>query len=408
MKDVILILNAGSSSVKFAVYGAEHDAMEHENLARLLSGSVTDIGSKQPRFMAVGTHENSNADIKRIKQNTNIKDHAQALHLILEWLETEMAHLNFVAIGHRVVHGGSIFGQPIFVDKSVLERLEALIPLAPLHQPYALYAIEMLLEQKPELFQVACFDTAFHSTMPEREQYFALPEKLFTEGIRHYGFHGLSYEYIVNRMPAYLGDTANGKVVIAHLGHGASMCAVLNGQSVATSMSFTPLDGLPMGTRSGAIDPAIVLYLLAQGQTTDEVSDLLNHQSGLLGLSGISDDMQTLLESPDEKAKKAIDYFCYRISRELASLAAALGGLDTVVFTGGIGEQAPLIREKVCCQSSWLGVDLDAEANLQNVNHISTPSSRVSVWMIPTDEELVIAGHTQRLLKSRSSVSASC
>lgn len=413
MKDAILILNAGSSSIKFAIFEAASDSVvdsaREAGLTRLFAGAVTDIGGDQSGFITSGTNSSQNGHHSQSQHNKiNVKDHAHALQIILDWLEKETAHLHFVAVGHRVVHGGSSFCQPIVVDKTVLTKLEALIPLAPLHQPYALYALEILLEQRPEYMQVACFDTAFHSTMPDREKCFALPEKLFADGIRRYGFHGLSYEYITSIAPMYLGEKANGNIVIAHLGHGVSMCAVHNVQSVATSMSFTPLDGLPMGTRSGAIDPAVVLYLLAQDKTAKEISDLLNHQSGLLGLSGISGDMQTLLASEDPKAAKAIDYFCYRISRELASLAAALGGLDAVIFTGGIGEQAAEIREKVCRQSDWLGVELDTVANNENAKRISTSDSRISVWAIPTDEELVIARHTQKLFNSRFIVSADC
>jgi acetate kinase len=408
MKDAILILNAGSSSIKFAAFDAIFDAENETDQARLLTGAVTEIGSGKSGFVVADARTINSSHRKMAQKKRAVKDHAHGLQIILDWLEQEAAHLHFVAAGHRVVHGGSIFSQPICVDKAVLAQLEALIPLAPLHQPYALYAMEILLQQRPELMQVACFDTAFHSTMPEREKCFALPEKFYTEGIRRYGFHGLSYEYIVSKMPRYLAKNADGKVVIAHLGHGASMCAVYKGKSVATSMSFTPLDGLPMGTRSGAIDPAIVLYLLTQGKTTDDVSDLLNHQSGLLGLSGISGDMQTLLASLDAKAMKAVDYFCYRICRELASLAAALGGLDAVVFTGGIGEQAAEVRENVCRESSWLGIELDKKANLGNANRISTTDSQVSVWMIPTDEELVIARHTQKLFRSQTGVTTAC
>ncbi len=266
--------------------------------------------------------------------------------------------------------------------------------LAPLHQPHSLEAIEVLMAQRPHMPQVACFDTVFHTSMPKREKQFALPQSLVDQGIRRYGFHGLSYEYIASVLPTYLGETANGKVVIAHLGHGVSMCALQDRKSVATTMSFTPLDGLPMGTRSGSIDPAVVLYLLERGMTANAISDLLHHHSGLLGLSGISGDMRTLLSSSTPNAAEAVDFFCYRISCELGSLTAALGGLDAVVFSGGIGEHAATVRARICRDSAWLGVKISEPANQENALQISTDSSKVSVWVIPTDEEQMIAQHT--------------
>jgi acetate kinase len=267
-----------------------------------------------------------------------------------------------------------------------------------LHQPHALEAIEAMLEQQSQLPQVACFDTAFHASMPRHEQHFALPSEYEQLGVRRYGFHGLSYEYIASVLPDYLGECANGKVVIAHLGHGVSMSALRNRRSIATTMSFTPLDGLPMGKRSGAIDPAIVLYLLSRGMTPDEVSDLLHHQSGLLGMSGISDDMQVLLASPRAEAAEAVDYFCYRVVRELGSLTAVLAGLDALVFTGGIGEHALQVRQQVCDAAAWLGIALDPAANQANAIQISLPQSKVVVLALPTDEEQVIARQTLSML----------
>jgi acetate kinase len=287
------------------------------------------------------------------------------------------------------------------VDDQVLEQLKAFIPLAPLHQPHALLAIEALQQYMPQLAQVACFDTAFHADMPMREQRFALPRGLWQEGIRRYGFHGLSYDYLRQVLPDYLGDTARGRVVLAHLGHGVSLCALLAGKSIATTMSFTPLDGLPMGTRSGAIDPAIVFYLLNNGMTADDVSHLLHHQSGLLGLSGISSDMRTLLNSDECAAAEAVEYFCYRVSRELGSLAAAMGGLDAVVFSGGIGEHAAAVRARICQASTWLGLDMDNAANEANASCISTDNSQVSAWVIPTDEQQVIARQTLSTLAGK-------
>lgn len=388
MNDAILVINAGSSSIKFAIFA--HTAAMSEQ-GRLYSGRVEGIGS-QARFIITNAAAGRGADTTVSSVVAN--HHTQALQILLDWLEKDAAMFRIVAAGHRVVHGGTVFSQAVRLDEKVLGQLQALIPLAPLHQPHALHAIEALLAQRPHLPQVACFDTAFHAGMPMREQRFALPRSLAQQGIRRYGFHGLSYEYITGVLPRHLGETANGKVVLAHLGHGVSMCAVHNQQSVATSMSFTPLDGLPMGTRSGAIDPAIVLYLLERGMTGREISDLLHHRSGLLGLSGISGDMRILLGSDRPEAAEAVDYFCYRIGRELGSLAAAMGGLEAVVFTGGIGEHAAPVRAAVCEAVAWLGLEIDAQANQSNALQISTSRSKVSAWVIPTDEEQVIAGHT--------------
>jgi len=389
VSDVILVYNAGSSSIKFALFPLAAEAIP----ARLFSGSISGIGGSQAAFTVRGAQA---AGITNLTVTAD--SHGQALHIILDWLEHETTGWQLTAAGHRVVHGGTEFCQPVRVDDAVLARLKALIPLAPLHQPYALHAIEALAARYPQLPQVACFDTAFHATMPAREYRLALPDALLHQGIRRYGFHGLSYESIVRAMPAHLGEAAAGRVIIAHLGHGVSMCAVKDGQGIATTMGFTPLDGLPMGTRSGAIDPAVVLYLLAHGMTAPEVSDLLHQRSGLLGLSGISDDMRTLLASTDARAQAAIDIFCYRIGRELGSLAAALGGLDAVILTGGIGMHAAPVRERICRQAAWLGIELDAQANRENALRISTASSPVSAWAIPTDEEQVIAHHTAALL----------
>ena len=389
MNDAILVINAGSSSIKFAVFSRIAD----NELCRLYSGVVDGIGGRA-NFAATSTKPEQRKNNKVTKDSLHAENHSQALQHILNWLEPETLGLQFVAAGHRVVHGGITFSQAVRIDCGVLIQLKKLIELAPSHQPHALEAIEVLIAQRPHIPQVACFDTAFHTSMPKREQRFALPQSLIDQGIRHYGFHGLSYEYIASVLPTYLAEAAYGKVVIAHLGHGVSMCALQDRKSVATTMSFTPLDGLPMGTRSGAIDPAIVLYLLKRGMTVDEISDLLHHRSGLLGLSGISGDMRTLLSSPTPEAAEAVDFFCYRISRELGSLTAALSGLDAVVFTGGIGEHAAPVRAKICRAAAWLGIKISEPANQANALQISTDTSKVSVWVIPTDEEQVIAQHT--------------
>lgn len=395
MSDAILVINTGSSSIKFAVF---LNSRANENgIVRHASGGVKGIGAQasfSANVVGAGQHE------QVTQASLTATDHAQALQHILAWLAPKTDDLNLLAAGHRVVHGGTRFTQAVRVDAPVLEALKALIPLAPLHQPHALHAIETLIAQQSQLPQVACFDTAFHANMPRHEQHFALPGSLEQQGIRRYGFHGLSYEYISSMLPGYLGDKTDGNVVIAHLGHGVSMCALKHRRSVATTMSFTPLDGLPMGTRCGAIDPAIVLYLLERGMSGQAISNLLHHQSGLLGLSGISDDMQTLLSSSQPAATEAVEYFCYRISRELGSLAAALGGLDALIFTGGIGERATSVRARICDDAAWLGLRIDESANQANALDISAMNSKVAVWVIPTDEEQMIARQTLAMISS--------
>ncbi|MGD8384860.1 MAG: acetate/propionate family kinase [Lysobacterales bacterium] len=400
MSKAILVINAGSSSIKFAVF--THSAAQRmaktklKKAEPLCHGEVDGIGARTC-FRA-----SSEGGTTISTQQLVADDHEQALTHILDWLQQDMSSLRFAAAGHRVVHGGADFTRPVNVDDEVLERLKALIPLAPLHQPHALQAIEVLRQRLPGLTQVACFDTAFHAGMPLRERRFALPRALWQEGVRHYGFHGLSYDYLSQVLPDYLGEAALDKVVLAHLGHGVSLCALTGGKSIATTMSFTPLDGLPMGTRSGAIDPAIVLFLLRKGMTAGEISNLLNHRSGLLGLSGVSDDMRILLDSDAADAAEAVDIFCYRICRALGSLAAAMGGLDALVFSGGIGEHAAPVRARICRASGWLGLEMDEAANETNAACISAGSSRVSAWVIATDEQKVIAKQTATVLEGES------
>jgi acetate kinase len=307
-----------------------------------------------------------------------------------------------VAAGHRVVHGGSLYSIPVRISSTVIDDLRRLVPLAPLHQPRNLAAIVAISKLHPELPQVACFDTAFHHTQPEIAAAFALPRTITAQGVRRYGFHGLSYEYIASVLPNVLGPVAaDGRVVVAHLGSGASMCAMHRRQSVATTMGFTALDGLPMGSRCGNLDPGVILYLMQEkGMTPQAVSDLLYHSSGLLGVSGVSDDMRTLLASDDPLAANAIALFIYRIGRELGSLAASLGGLDALVFTAGIGEHASEIRRRACEQAFWLGVELDDAANAAGAIRITTPGSKTSAWLIPTNENLMIAQHTWHLTES--------
>ena len=390
----ILVLNAGSSSIKFSVFGTEED-----RLSPLYGGEIEGIGVR-PHFVVRDASGQSVADTHPTQEQGRPLGHHDLLVTALEWLDRHAEGMIVAAAGHRVVHGGERFAAPVLVNQEVLQALQALVPLAPLHQPHNLDAIRALAHVKPGIPQVACFDTAFHRTQPAVAQAFALPQELTEAGIARYGFHGLSYEYIARVLPGIAGETGRGRVVVAHLGNGASMCALQGGRSIATTMSFTALDGLPMGTRSGSLDPGVILYLLSErGMDVAALTDLLYHRSGLLGMSGLSSDMRALLASNASSARAAIDVFVYRIRRELGSLVAALGGLDALVFTAGIGEHAAPIRARVCEQTAWLGIRLDPEANARGGPRISGPDSSVSVWMIPTNEELMIAEHTVALLR---------
>jgi len=393
VNDAILVLNSGSSSIKFSLFGGHVRPGRQELIA---SGECEGIGHRG-HFTAKNSAGASLADQYLAEATT----HEDALVALLHWLEADLQDHRLVAAGHRVVHGGLLYGAPIRVDASVIAELRRLIPLAPLHEPHHIAAIEALAKLYPALPQIACFDTSFHHTQAEVVVDFALPRQLTEEGIRRYGFHGLSYEYIASVLPEILDPAeAEGRVVVAHLGSGASMCAMHRRKSVATTTGFTTIDGLPMSRRCGNIDPGAVLYLMQhKGMTADEVSDLLYYKSGLLGVSGISDDMRTLLASSDPHAADAVSLFVYRIGRELGSLAAALGGLDALVFTAGIGEHAPEIRSRVCKQAAWLGVDLDKAANAAGGPRITIAGSSTSAWVIPTDEDLMIARHTWRLIK---------
>jgi acetate kinase len=383
----ILVLNSGSSSIKFALYPVDPANNERPRLIGEVEGighdarlRVSDVGGKTIADEAI---------------DGPVSHHA-ALAALLSWIGAHSAGFELAAAGHRVAHGGLKFTGPVAITPEVLRGLEALIPLVPLHQPHNLAAISALSELHPSLPQVACFDTSFHSTQPSIATTFALPRELRDKGVRRYGFHGLSYEYIASILPNHLDARADGKVVVAHLGHGASMCAMIRRQSVATTMGFSSLDGLVMGTRCGALDPGVVLYLLEyERMSSKQISHLLYEESGLLGVSEISDDMRDLLASDDRAAAEAIDLFVYRIVRELGSLAAALGGIDALVFTGGIGAHAPEIRARVCEQVAWLGVGLDDRANDAGGPSISAAATPVPVFALPTDEELVIARHTR-------------
>jgi len=374
-------INAGSSSIKFAVY-VEHGT----DLVSAVRGEVDD-GVSAPRLQAWAP---DGARVEDSALPAGAGYDAQ-LAAVVDWVETHLAPARLAAVGHRVVHGGNAHAGPALVTPALLRELDALAPLAPLHQPHNLAAIGKMAQLHPDLPQVACFDTAFHLGSPRVTRLYGLPRALADDGMLRYGFHGLSYQHIVETLPA-LEPRARGRVVAAHLGSGASMCAMVDGRSVASSMGFSALDGLPMATRCGSIDPGLVLYLLrTRGMSADALEHLLYRDSGLLGLSGVSGDMRALLASDDPRAREAVDVFVYRIARELGSLAAAAGGLDVLVFTGGIGEHAAQIRAQVCAQAAWLGVKIDAAANAAGGPRLHAPDSAVAVWVMPADEEAVIA-----------------
>ncbi len=394
MSGAILVLNAGSSSVKFSLFACGEGAEDLDLLAR---GQIAGLGTS-PRFLA-----RSGDGRLLVCREWSVEDgfdHERAIDVVLRWLEEGGPRVALRAAGHRVVHGGAEFAAPVRVDERVLARLEALRPLAPLHQPHNLAGIRVLGRRRPGLPQIACFDTAFHRGRPEIADRFALPERLFAEGVRRYGFHGLSYEYVLNALTGCDPELAAGRLVVAHLGNGASLCAMRAGRPVDTTMSFTALDGLVMGTRPGSLDPGVLLHLLeARGMGTAELADLLYHRSGLLGVSGLTSDMRELLARRTEPAAAlAIELFVYRAVGELGRLVAVTGGLDGLVFTGGIGEHAPAIRARICRALDWLGVCLDEEANLRGAAVISTAGSRVRVRVMATDEERMIARHTRALL----------
>lgn len=388
MATLLLVLNAGSSSVKFAVYG--------EDLAEICSGQAEGLLTA-PRFQA---HRRDGAPESHTIDQTG---HDAAIAFLASWLRSAFPGADLRAVGHRVVHGGDPAPGPSLVDDGLLERLEALIPQMPLHLPHNLAPIHTLRRLLPALPQVACFDTSFHRTMPRVEQVFAIPRALIAEGVRRYGFHGLSYHYVSRRLKQLAPTIADGRVIIAHLGSGASLCAIRNGRSVATTMGFTGLDGLPMGTRPGALDPGILLYLItAKGMDARALEALLYRQSGLLGLSGgISNDMRALLASDAPEAAEAVAFFVHRCRREIGSLTAALGGLDALVFTAGIGERSAAIRAAICDGLGWLGIAVDAAANAADATVISRADAAVPVLIVPTDENRVIAEDTLSLVQGK-------
>ena len=397
MADAILTLNAGSSSIKFALFARGATIPQQPELVGLLDG-IGAVG--QPAHFKVRDAAGQTLDdIDLDLDGTTETPHKKALSFLVDWLRRHQAGWRVAGVGHRVVHGAQKFSLPIVLDAGIVDTLRGFIPLAPLHQPHNLAGIDAMSAAMPGVPQVACFDTAFHRSQPELAQLFALPRAITAQGVRRYGFHGLSYEYIAEVLPQYLdADRARGRVIVAHLGNGASMCAMKDLRSVASTMGFTAVDGLMMGTRTGNLDPGVLLYLMDYRQMDARaLTRLLYKESGLLGVSGISQDMRVLLDSPAAEAREAVDLFCYRVVREIGSLAAALGGLDALVFTGGIGEHGAPVRQQVCAELGWLGLRLDAAANAADASKISTSESRIEVCVIPTNEEWIIARHVAEL-----------
>ena len=399
MKDVIAVLNAGSSSIKFSLFVVDED-----NADLLVRGQIEGLYTT-PRFVSKDKSGKVTAE-KAWPEGTNL-GHDGAIEHLFTYVRAEFSGYRLLGVGHRVVLGGLTYTQPVRIDAEALNILEQFVPIVPLHQPHNLAPIKLLLKRRPELPQVACFDTSFHRTNPRISQLYAIPMEYTDAGAVRYGFHGLSYEYIATVLPQFDTKAASGKTIILHLGNGASMCAIENGKSVTTTMGFSGVEGLPMGTRSGALDPGLMLYFMRLGMDAGAIEKLIYTKSGLLGVSGISSDMRTLLESKEPRARLAVDLFLYRIRREMGSLVAALGGVDAIVFTGGIGENSATIREGVCRDAAWLGVKLDSAANASGGPCISTANAPVSAWVIPTNEELMIARHTAYLLgKERKKAAA--
>jgi acetate kinase len=393
MASALLTINAGSSSIKFALFNASGP------LQLVVSGQVERIGTA-PRFIA---HEAATGAVSsRSWPQGAARSYEDIFDDLLKWVEAHLDGAKLIGVGHRVVHGGQLLAAPVIVTPAIIDAIEALIPLAPLHQPHSLHAIRMLAQLRPDLRQVACFDTAFHRGHADAVRHYALPRDLTESGIERYGFHGLSYEFIAERLGVLEPALAAGSVVAAHLGNGASLCALRAGKSLDSTMGFTAVDGLPMGTRCGAIDPGVILYLQqTRGMDAAAIENLIYNRSGLLGVSGISSDMRKLLECEDPHAQEAVDMFCYRIACATAAMATAAGGLDALVFTAGIGEKAPQVRARACAHLAWLGVVLDADANNRNAQRISAADSRVVVLVVPTDEEAMIARHALELFKEQ-------
>ncbi len=392
MSEALLTLNAGSSSLKFAVFDRDAPSDTAE-----ITGKFEGIG-REPVFSA-RTADGTPLDKSAFETLDVAARHDQLIPRLLTWLDQHLAERSVVCVGHRVVHGGRNFTVPILVDDNILQELETLTPLAPLHQPHNLAAIHAVAAWQPSLPQIACFDTSFHSTQDRLAKLFALPRALSDEGIIRYGFHGLSYDYIASVLPQHLGDRATGRVIVAHLGNGASMCAMKDRKSVATTMGFTALDGLMMGRRCGTIDPGVILYLMqSKGMDAAEIETLLYRESGLLGVSGISNNMQVLSNSTEAEAQEAIDLYCHKAAGHLAGLLPAIGGLDAIVFTAGIGENSAAVRASISRRLDWLGVDIDPRANASNEPRISSPSSAVDVLVVPTNEEAIVAKACRQVL----------
>ncbi|WP_295003174.1 acetate/propionate family kinase [uncultured Dechloromonas sp.] len=391
MKQGILTINAGSSSIKFALFPLDHPISPEAEV----SGQIDGIGAETTKMVAKNKAGERIAD--QLLEGSKV-NHAQSFDALLKWFTASHANWRIVAVGHRVVHGGERYSQPTVIDDTVLGHLQSFIPLAPLHEPHNVAGIIALQALLPSVPQIACFDTAFHRSQPEVAQTFGLPRNITAEGIKRYGFHGLSYEFIARALPQHSGR-ASGRVVVAHLGNGASMAAMVDRKCVATTLGFSTIDGLVMGTRCGNLDPGVILHLMeTKNLSVKDMTKMLYKESGLLGVSGLSQDMRTLLASDKPEAEEAVNLFCYRIARELGSLAAAAGGLDALVFTGGIGEHAAEVRRRVCLQSEWLGIRVNPEANARHELRISAGNSSVDVLVIPTNEEWMMAHHAQTLL----------
>ena len=396
MDEFALILNSGSSSLKFAVFRIAAGA-DWQLAAR---GNIEGIGTA-PQMSA---RDAAGSSMPVPTLDTDVRDAGKALEHLFLWLRSDFGSARLIGVGHRVVHGGPRYSGPVIVTPAVMSELRQLIPYAPLHQPYNLAAIDAVAAHRAEVPQVACFDTSFHRTLPAVARLIPLPRELCRDGLQRYGFHGLSYEYIASVLPQVAPQIANGRVIVAHLGSGASLCALRAGESIENTFGFTALDGLCMGTRPGALDPGAVLYLFqGLGLSVQEVETILYKKSGLLGISAVSNDMRNLLQSREPSARLAVDYFVYRVTKEIGALAAVLGGLDALVFTAGIGENSPEIRRRVCEACAWLGIELDQKANRANATRISGPGA-VSAWMIPTNEELMIARHAGRLISERAAL----
>jgi acetate kinase len=396
MAETILVINAGSSSIKFQLFAVTSS----DCLERRFKGQIEGIGTR-PRLIAISPNRQIIAD--EIWPAADVANVPAALERVIAFLRPQIGGELPAAVGHRVVHGGPNYSEPVAITRQVLKSLEKFIPLAPLHQPNNLAPIQAVLQRRPHLLQVACFDTAFHRGHPEVADRYAIPQSLYAEGVRRYGFHGLSYEYVAQRLVAVAPDVAGGRIVVAHLGSGASMCAISEGRSVESTMGFTAMDGLPMGTRPGQLDPGVVLYLMSEKKMdAPAIEAFLYKDCGLKGLSGVSNDVRDLLASNDPQAKLTLDYFSYRIALFTGLLAAAMGGIDGFVFTAGIGENARFIRQAVVQRLSWLGLNLSTQANKKNAPCISRKGARVPCFVIPTDEELMIATHTLRVLREHT------